>query len=131
MSTPTEKGEHRLTETLEALSDAVRILVARSRTTGKATKAHGAGPPGARAWLESPPSVLLFRTSKDARIAGDETVRHGYKIALFQRYLVIEAPWLFVAALAAGFGLGAEIQSIHWEDKAGEAAPRPRVGDEP
>jgi hypothetical protein len=66
-------------------------------------------------WLASPTTLLLFRKREHARRANEYGEKCGYQTTVFERYLLIEAPWLFLATLVAVAGLDAEVVAIHWE----------------
>ena len=102
-----------LTETLTALTEASGILTGGPKA-GRRRAPGGLGP-GIERWLCDPPTLLLFRTSQCATLASEQVIRRGFGAWLFQRYLLVEAPWLFVAALLASIGLEAELVAIHWE----------------
>jgi hypothetical protein len=60
-------------------------------------------------------TLLLFRKREHATSANEYSERCGYQTTVFERYLLIEAPWLFVAALVTVSGLDLEVVAIHWE----------------
>jgi hypothetical protein len=76
--------------------------------------------PGAKRWLATPSTLLLFRTSRGAADASEHASARGYGVTLFQRYVLIEAPWLFVAGLLASVGLDRALLAIHWEHIDGQ-----------
>jgi hypothetical protein len=100
-------------ETLAGLLEASGALATGPKTGRRPASADVA--PGAKRWLATPSTLLLFRTSRGAADAGEQARARGYEVTLFQRYLLIEAPWLFVAGLLASVGLDRALLAIHWE----------------
>ena len=96
-------------EVLAAGTEAFRVL-----THGGASAGSAAGP-AVNTWLASPRTILLFRRTRWASFAGLQLARRGYVVATYQRYLIIEAPWLVVCGLVARIGLGTEVLNIRWE----------------
>jgi hypothetical protein len=79
-----------------------------------------AGPASAlNSLLAKPRTVVLFRTIRWADFAALQIARRGFVVATFQRYLIVEAPWLLISALVARVGLGTEVVNIRWEIGSG------------
>lgn len=84
------------------------------------------GTPSAAPWLASSVTLLVLRTRTAATFACEQAQGRGYPATQYERYAIVEAPWLFVSALAARLGLGAEVLGIHL-DSAPPALPTLRL----
>lgn len=76
-----------------------------------------AAPAGVATWLVAPRTVVLFRSARWATFAGLQIARRGYVAATYQKYLIVQAPWLLICALMARIGLGREVLNIRWESE--------------
>jgi hypothetical protein len=108
-ATRVDEDQH-LREVLTAGPDVFGALALGRNAPASATAAAGVG-----TWLAAPRTILLFRTTRWATFAGLQIARRGYVAAIYQKYLIVEAPWLLVCALVARIGLGREVLNIRWE----------------
>jgi hypothetical protein len=113
MANPSKNLDDLLAETLAVLAEASEILATGPKAGPRGVS--GGQRSAARRWLYAPPTLLLFRKDKWAEQVCEQATNRGFSAVLFQRYLLIEAPWLLVAALMASIGLDAELVAVHWE----------------
>jgi hypothetical protein len=128
MVTRREELRQALKETLDGGPRAFAAIETGAKT-GRGVRG-GDIPVGAHRWLTTPHTLLLFRTSDSAERASELTAEHRYQAIVFQRYLLLEAPWLFVAALVASLDIGAEVLAIHWEGPPRQPRLRSAMGPE-
>jgi hypothetical protein len=71
-------------------------------------------PPSSAPWLTTSRAVILFRSQKCAYFAGLQTAREGYIARVQRRRVVLEAPWIFIAAMVTRIGFGAQVLQVRW-----------------
>jgi hypothetical protein len=112
MATATVEEDDDLKEIFSSGNEAFSALVS-GETTARTTQIK----PGMKSLLATPRTILRFRTLRWASFAGLQIARRGYVVAIHQRYVIVEAPWLLVCALVARIGLGTEVLNIRWENQ--------------